>query len=328
MPTFLVNILMKELRKRRKLFQQHILGYYKSSEAMVSRIENNHQKPREHTVDMFIGSMGIPAKSIFVPYLDDQPMYAHEMRNEILFLLDRELIEPAEPLIEELESMEGFDKGINLQFLLQCKSRIAYMRNDSEDEIISMILRAIVITYDNFIADEFKGALLISGEIELVYTLACTYERKGNMYESINLLEDIRKGLVALPEDDKNKEKYLPQILLTISDFLIKSHKFKEAWENCEKGIYVSLIRTFGSELPALFYNKAYCLLKIGKISLCDSILHQSYFGYTMLHEKEKADKVIEKAKIIFGITINTFGTENISYNLHSKYFPTISLMG
>ena len=318
MASFSSSNFIKELRIRRNLLIKQIHRHATG----ISRIENGHQVPRNHTTKNLLSGLDICEHSVFALYLENLPMYAYDIRAQILFCLDNDWVDIAESLLKELEPLEDFDKHLNLQFWLLCQSRISYMKNESEDKIIHMVKQGLEITYPNFEEDQFRGALLISEEIELMYTLTCTYERKGDMPKALQLLRYMQKGLSALPQDSKHKEKYLPKILLTLSNFLIKSGQFEKALEGCKEGIYTSLMRTSGNELADLFYNKAYCLLKMGDTRLCEGLLYQAYFAYTLLHKKEKAEEVLKNAKIIFDVSINTYNTEKINYHLASKYFP------
>jgi len=247
--------LVKEARIRKKWQQQHVLYNLPYEDARLSRVENAHLAPRSDTFRSFMDAMYMPVEPLFCPYLENQTMDVFTIRAKILILLDDPTEEgcgEVEMSLRELENRGGFEGGINRQFILSCQAQVNEFRRTNPDELVAIIKEGIALTYEEFDESDFDGDMLIFEESNLLHTLANTYQRQGKSSTAIPLLYRIHEGISRLPEDDREKEKKLAPLLLTLTNFLIQEKKYSKALESCLKGNTASIKRNKGKYTPEL----------------------------------------------------------------------------
>ncbi|MCL2050230.1 MAG: helix-turn-helix transcriptional regulator [Lachnospiraceae bacterium] len=185
-----------------------------------------------------------------------------------------------------------------------------------------MIKAGMAITFPEFDEEDLDNKIFILEEIKLLHTKALVYSQTGDHKKAVKLLYGIKEGLIKLPEDDYEKEKKLPEILLTLSQLLIKISDFREGLKTCELGYKIALEGNRGRTIPRLLYNKALCLFHLKRNSECQSLIYQAYFGFSIFMMRKQAKQVYENAKDLFGITIETYGTHRIIDEYEPQYTP------
>jgi len=320
LPAYLVN----QLRMRKRLFQYEILKYSKSGVANLSRLENIHQNPTDETFHHLMNKLQMPLETYFSPHLESQPMEVYVLRDQIIDLLDSDESlhwQQAEELIQKLAIQKGFETGINRQFILSCKARLNELMKLEPLDSITIIKEAMTLTYGMFDENTFMGEMLLFEESNLLHTLARAYQRMGKSNESIAMLRRVVKGISLLPAEDREKEKKLAPVLLTLSDMLIQEKKYDEAMEICLRGDTASIDHSKGKYSPDFAFNKGMCSHFLGKTGDNIKFIRQSYFSFALLRKMRQAQQVLESAKEHLGVTINTYGVENMIYE---KFDTTI----
>ena len=178
------------------------------------------------------------------------------------------------------------------------------------------------ITFPEFDENNFEDYPLIFAEVDLLHTMARAYDRLGYVQQAVKILTSVKNGLAKLLEDNRQREKKLVNILATLADLLIKIENFQESLDTCELGIELSLKWSKGKQLTRFLYSKAYCLYKLGVHEHLYDLLAETYFCHLLLHNKKQAELVKKNAYEIFGISIETYGTEKLSPHLDGIYLP------
>ena len=312
---------VKEIRIRKRWQQIRMMPQSKQADRTLTRVENYYHNPSDEVLYSLIDSMEVPSDELMYPYLEDQTLAAYTVYDQIALVLDNDKSEIAEELIKELEDMSGFDEGINLQALISYKVQLAYMQQKDFINIIKESKKGIKITFPEFDENNFGIYPLIFEEVELLHTMARAYGRLGNIQHAIKILTSIKNSLMVLPEDKRHKEKRLVKVLKTLAEFLVKAEDFQESLEMCELGINISLKWNRGKEIPDFLCIKAYCLFKLDTPKHCYDLLAQAYFGYLLLRKQKQAKLVLKNSYEIFGISIETYGSEKLSLNLDPTHF-------
>ena len=320
MPSYLSGNVIREIRLHKRWRQCKMSRESEYADKTIKRIENHQEKPNAELLDSFIDSLEIPTGQLLYPYLENQMLDTYALYDEIAFVLGNGDLKMAEFLIEEMGSMPGFEEGINLQAVIRYKTQLAYIAKKDPLGIILDVKKGMEITFPEFDENRFEDYPLIFEEVELLHTMARAYERLGDIQQAVKLLTSIKNGLMKLLEDDRQREKKLVSILTTLTDFLIQTGNFQESLTVCESGIDMSLKWSKGKELPQFLYSKAYCLFKLGKHEHVYNLLAEAYFCYLLLHNQKQAEFVKKEAHKIFGISIETYGTEKLSFNLADSY--------
>ena len=317
MPSMLSGTLIKEMRLRKSLMRSHLQRTGSYSESNLSRIENNKQNPTENTFINLMNDLSMPVNSFFFPCLENQSIDIFLLRDEIYNLIDSTFKYDwikAEDFINSLEKTKNFNDGINKQFLLSCKAQLNELYILNPQDTINFVNEGMHITYKEFNEKCFEGDMLIFEEPVLLHMLSKAYRRMGRINDSISLLYNIYEGILRLPEDDREKEKRLAPVLLTLSEILIDEKKYDEALNICHMGNDASIKRNKGKYTPAFLYNKASCYYYLNNIEECKKMLIHSFVGYSLLQKKESADTVLYNAHNLFNIEINTYGIEKLIF--------------
>jgi len=327
MPSYVAGRLVQEIRKRKKWTVSRLTNesqMYRSEDkdmlSTLSRMGKRDYRVRKETIEPIMEALDMPLDQFFCPYLENCETEVFHLRDELLYFLDmaeegcKDALIYANVKKKQLKKKIDYLSGINRQFMLSCEARLSFITGDKPQETIEFIMDGLDCTFPDFDETSFKGEVLVFEEINLLHTLALTYERNGELNKAVTMLENICTGLRKLPEDDREKEKKLPKILLTLSNQLIKAAQYEKALDICEYGLKISIERNKGRYTPAFAYNKAVCFLHTGCESECKTLLQQAFFGYSLMGMKKQCMQVLEDAKTIFGITFKTYGVETLLY--------------
>ena len=319
MVTVNINKFIKIMRQRQNVEKDDFInenGCYLS----LSQIESGKQNPKPGTRRDILEKLEIPEDLFFCPYLRNQPISAYRLRSSLLRAVDygnmHNKMHPRLPdLFRQLESCDGFDTGIHRQFFLSIKVQVLLQQCHPYEEILPLIYEGISISFPGFNVGEYEGTVLAFEEPDLLCSLAKIFALKGELPAAIKLLENVHVGLCKLPISDREKGKKLAPILLTLARFQMQNKDFSEGVEMCDYGNDISLFRRHGQYTPDFLFIKAHCLYGLGNIDGCRSMLEQAFFGFALLHKEEQLQQVLAVGKEQFGITIETYGVENLKFN-------------
>ncbi|MCL2228158.1 MAG: hypothetical protein FWB97_11155 [Oscillospiraceae bacterium] len=325
MPSFTVGMLVKEVRMRKRWSvsrlqeerERHIRAFGNTKKT-IERIDNLVHNPNPATTEPVMESLGVPMDRFFYPYLEYDP-YVFKLRNRLLCALeaaedesDKEALEYAEALLGKLLEKHGRAEGFMRQFMLGCEARILVQSGKNTLEAVKLALDGLSCTYPEFDVRHFEGEILLPEEIDLVHTIALADAKQGESQAASDLLERMISGIEKLPKDDVEKEKKLPKVLLSLANLHIRAGLYERGLGLCSEGLPMSVERSRGRYAPAFAYNKALCLLRLGKKGECRSLLQQAYFGYNLMNMKKHQERVLKDAEGIFGVTFCTYGAESL----------------
>ncbi|MCL2215500.1 MAG: hypothetical protein FWB91_00640 [Defluviitaleaceae bacterium] len=299
-----------------KLAQTRPKGASSMAFETVSRIENHRRQPDTKTMRKLLSTLELPEQFIF-PYLENTSSVAFTLREALLDALDtaenefREL-NTAEELFAQICPKISIHSVINRQFIISCQARLYRMQSKAAKELYPLINEGMRLTYPEFNMQSFKYKLLLYEEASLLHTLALTLAGDGKPDDAIEVLHKLKQGLEDMPEDNRKKELKLPQVIMTLCKLLINKQDYENALNMCELGRDTSIKRNKGRLTPCFLYNKALCLFHMKSPDECPSLLRQAYFGFALMGMKDHANDVLANSRAIFGIDINTYGTENL----------------
>jgi len=341
MPNYLSGELIKEVRVRKRLQQIQLQERsFRSPEFLstLSRVENLHQQPKPETIEMFLEMLDMPVGHFFCPYLESQNPELNLLRDKLLHLLDvaensrpgsglasEDTVNELREMSDRLEASLNMESALNLQFTMSCRARLELLdsKGGSMDKISELVKHGIAVTYPEFDENLFQGEMLGFEEVELLHTLALSYDEVGRTKEAINLLDRTLAGLLKLPAKSMEKEKKLPKVLATLAKMLTKDGKYEEAKKVIEPGITAVVKRKIGWPLADLAWSMAVCLNETGDRKKCRTYSIYAYYACVMYRMWEKAEWVQKNAKDIFGIEIESFPVEYIGITPPDEYTPT-----
>jgi len=304
---------MNELRQRRGWQQERLLDELAFYAPVMHRLEKGGQLPREDSLSHVLDKLGAPLDEFICAHFEGQPLWVYALCDELVQALDCNDIEMARGLYDEISLIEDLSANeIGQQFLLSQGARLLELQGKLDDEILPMVLDGIGITYDDLDENSPGDKVLLFEEPELFHTLARIYARKGELKAAIKILAETVSGLQRLPTGERERDRRVAPLLLSLVDCQLKIGAFNDALDTCELGIHISAIRNIGIRVPDFLLNKAYALQALHRHSDIVPILRMVYAGFLLLGEKARADDVLAKAYDDFGVTFKTYGMENL----------------
>ena len=322
MPNYVSGELIKEIRNRKGWQQLHLQNISPNETNLLvtlSRVENQQQQPTYETVSNFMELLEMPLDQFFCPYLENQPPETYQLRNQLLFYLERAAEDDnalglSIELLCQLSNELDTASVVNRQFIISCQARINEASQLTENTE-TLCKEGIQLTYPEFNEQNFNGEILDFEEPELLHTLALVYRRTDRMDKAISLLSRIIAGITRLSQSETAKEKRLPRIQNTLVNLLIEQGEYEKALEMCRESIDVCIKRDKAFYVPKFAYSAAVCAFHLNNKSECAEFLRHSYYSYGLLGMAEQMKKVEADANALFDIDIDTHHIEHHAFN-------------
>jgi|GEM_PF-1739221 len=290
------NNLFNKWRDRIEWSVRDVMTHTGVNEVTFMRAVDKKHSPNSTTINSFVEKMPFPKETLILPFLDGVDMQTQSQCNWLTFYLDRHDIDSAVPIFNQLSKNKLFTQDINLQFLLCKKAQLWVLQKKSLDIIEQVINEALHITNKERL--DLTGKPLILYEPELKHVLAQAYFAHGKIAEAINLLTGVKHGLNHLPSDDRNKEKRLAPVLLSLAKYQLSYHDIDACIASCDEGFNISARRNHGQLCPDFQFVKIQAL-KLGSKIDADALstsLNSVCAGFVLLNEKEKMDQLLQYA--------------------------------
>jgi len=325
MPSFIPNYVIKEIRARVALARQTMLGFMSTSgkeenailsELTIFRAEKMRQDIRVENLLSVLDILKMPVEAFFCPVMENQTI---EMLRNLKVLMfysthardDSAFCQKGLDLLSEMKKDTSFAEGINRQRLINQEVILMEAQGKDPVEIRQLINEGLDITYPELAEAPFDGDALIFEEGPLLHSLARSYINEGNLPVAKKLLKNILLGLTLMPQDDRDKERMIAPILLTLAQLYIQEKNYSEALNACEVGLKISIRRNNGFYTPDFMEHKIYCLYALEKNDELSFLVSLSIAGYITLRRHAKTDKMLGFAKDN-NISIYAFEIEKI----------------
>ena len=319
MPSIELGYLIKFIRLRKAMTRPELLAHAERDMEKVANfniLRLEHERHRSNPADLqpLMAALSVQMPEFLIPLLDNQPPAVFTWRSRLINALDEGDVHKASELLRKFDTLIGFDKGINRQFIVSHKARLLEQQGAPSHEIMPLIEEGMDITFPEYRKHKIMDALLIYEEPELLHTKARVLFMDGKLKEAISLLDNVQAGLSRLPMDDSERERQLLPVLLTMSNYQLADQNYIAAYETCLAGEKMSFLRKRGKHMPDFQYNRALCLLGQNKTEDCRRLLMAAYFGYNLAREGDKAEMVLTAAQERFGIALNTYGSDHLAH--------------
>ena len=304
--------LIKLVRLRKAMTQPMLLAESGLENLHLFRLEHERHRTDPVNLQILMDTLSVQMGEFLIPLLENQPPEVIAWRDRLISALDRGDIDQAAEILELFDTLEGFEEGINRQFLLSHRARYMEQIGASAGEIIPLIEEGMDITFPEYRECAVADAILIFEESELLHTKARVLFKDGKHDEAIILLENIRAGLSKLPVDDCERERQLGPVLLTLSTYQLAVKDYANAYEATKEGARISYWRKQGKYMPNFLFNRAQSYHGMGMEDRCRSLLMASYFGCTLIRDTEMAERVMAAAREL-NIQFDTHGAEKLA---------------
>jgi len=319
MPLLYTGELIAKLRKRKKWQQERLLEELSNYAPTLYRLEQGEQVPRTSSLKTVMETLEAPLDDMIYPQLENQPMAVYPLRYRLQQALDNKNLNEAEELFGELKKLSKFHGNVNRQFFLCQKARLLELQENPVEDIMPLVLEALSLTYENLASDSPGDNVLIFEEPELFHVLASCYARKSDISRAIIILKDTYEGLLRMPSGERERERRVLPMIITLSELYKQTKSFDKALEMCDFGLMISATYCLGQSTPELLYLKACILFCLNPEASHEKLLKMAVAGHMLLGEREKALEIIASANSEFGYELNTYGIENIAISLTSK---------
>ena len=304
--------MIAKLRKRKQWQQERLLDEMRYYSPSLHRLEKGELLPREDALKTVLNALEVPMQEMICPHLDDQPMNVYTLRYKLMQALDNKDRSEAEGLFDELSALKNSGSNVNRQFYLSQKARLLELQKQPDDVIISVVIEGIKLTYNNFNENSPGDMVLVFEEPGLFHTLARCYARIGRVREAIRIIEDTYKGLQYQPIGERERDLQTLPLLISLTNYYYYEKDYIKSLKSCELGLQLSASSYLGKSTPELLCMKADILSVTKRKNECNKLLKMAYAGYILMGEKHRAIEVLNKAKLEFGVEIDTYGTESL----------------
>lgn len=326
MPTFEMNSIINDLRRRKNWQQKYMAVHGDHPVRSIARASDKRGSLHMHTFKSYMDTLGLPVDTFFAPYTDNLPINFMQIRSDFLYYIEwasenPDALSHARQLLTQMYEMGRHSTGLNKQLIASCQARLDLETSKDYKAIIVNATNAILTTYPEFDLKTFEGGLLLFEEPVLVYYIARAYAKDAkdtndeNTEMALTIMSSLLDHISRLPHDDRIMHRLRAQILLEISQILIKKKDYAHALEVCNNGFEVSMQLNSGIHCPDFAYNKAKILHEQGQNEEAHKLLTQAYFGFITLRKKNSATKALALADHI-GSPIETHGTQDMPMHL------------
>lgn len=267
-----IGEMIAQLREEKGLSQKELARGIVST-AELSRIENNTKTAGIFVLAALLERLG---KSIDrLEYITDSNEYQEICLQELIYqrLMQCDL-EETEELLAEYEDCADDEQPLGVQFVLQIKAIIGYLKNKDSEVCFLQLIKALEITYGNWKQEELQEVCLCTQEIQLLILISyfAFLEKKLSIENMEKLIFYIDKHY----EDMKERGKIYPQALWLAGKVYLAENKLKRAQE--------------------LFAQSKAVMAESGTITLMRKVLEDEIEGGKENEEQKKAiDFLYEK---------------------------------
>ena len=304
--------LIKLVRLRKAMTQPKLLAESGLESLHLFRLEHERHKTDPVSLQILMDTLSVQMGEFLIPLLENQPPEVITWRDRLICALDRGDIAQSAEILKLFDTLDGFEDGINRQFILSHRARYLEQTGASAHEILPLIEEGLDITFPEYRECALADAILIFEESELLHTKARVLFKDGKISEAISLLENVRAGLSKLPVDDCERERQLGPVLLTLSTYQLEAKDHAGAYEATKEGARISYWRKQGKLMPDFLYNRAKSYHGMGMEERCQSLLKAAYYGHSLVRDNKKAYNVMTLAKKL-GICFGTYGAEELA---------------
>jgi len=304
--------LIKLVRLRKAMTQPMLLAESGLESLHLFRLEHERHKTDPVNLQILMDTLSVQMGEFLIPLLENQPPEVITWRDRLICALDRGDTDSAAEIFKLFDTQEGFEEGINRQFILSHRTRFLEQTNAPAHEILPLIEDGMDITFPEYRECTVADAILIFEESELLHTKARVLFKDGKQAEAISLLENVRAGLSKLPVDDCERERQLGPVLLTLSSCQLKTHDYASAYEAAKEGARISYWRKQGKYMPDFLFNRALSYHGLGMENRSRSLLMAAYFGCTLVRDAKKAGEILARSKEL-NIHFDTYGAEKLA---------------
>ena len=209
------------------------------NKSTLNRIENDKSSDMFGNVFMLEALMQRSGRDIN-NYYETFPSFKDydnkQLRDGLNILLARGHYKEAEEKLNELKTNDGFEKGLNKQFLLSAEAEIYGAKHGYDEKHNQMLRDALKITKPRFSENNLAKERLTYKEIVIINQIGINLCSTGNKFEGIPLFKNLKTSMDKFYTEDTEKMRMYPTVLSNYSKYLGNFGEWSSALEIANEG--------------------------------------------------------------------------------------------
>lgn len=301
MAVYVVGDFLRETRLRKGYTQEEV-SYGICTPASLSRIENGAQKPGRLILEKLFERLGTE-NNLFNSFVSREEMELYSAIQELIRNITDKDISKIESQVDVVELMTKDTTELEHQCLYFAKGELARQRDENNDKVMELYMKAIHITLPDFDGkNPLRSNLLTFDEIMIINAIAILYAESGNIMLAIQLdiwLKEYMEGKIV---DGTMKIAKYPMILYNLSNWFGDRNCHTEAFELANQGIDFCVKYGNLFFFPIFLVNKGIALAELGKIDDGKEYLHQAITIFEATKQKDHVQPIIDWCKLRYDV--------------------------
>lgn len=248
--------MIRSLRKRNHMTQEELAEGI-CSPISVSRIENGTQMPSGTVLEALLSRLGTSTYQICNIYYqtDKQLSFSREADRVAEMLRIGELTEAKAELFKLREAAK--EDPVNMQYYLLLDATAMLYEDDSMEEVLTALQKALTITKPAFDFLDFQNELLTLREANILNVITVALFRSKETIKAIHLGEML---FLSLKKHESNVSGYALlkiNLAFNLAQYMEKEHRYAEFLAYCQEAEALSMNSQEQLLLPEIQFIKA-----------------------------------------------------------------------
>ena len=181
-------------------------------------MENGKTFPSHSVTEFILQKLGEDSQDTLAFFRDSDERQGHQIYSQLKYHHIQGNRDEMSKLIKEAEKTKYFESGVNLQFLLFCKTEVD--KTLSLEDRLGKLLEALRLTEKNFIPEEIGKSVYAYSEIIVIAGIADAYHRMKDYEKAVQIMYGLKESLDVGYINDWEKARVYPAVLFNLSVYL------------------------------------------------------------------------------------------------------------
>ena len=238
----------------------------------LSRIEKGDNDPSLYVIHNLSKKLNIDLQEYYRIYFTSKSFIAHKLKSKLEKLIANSQMYKLRALVSEIENMDEFKEGENLQYILYSKALCSSHIDNNYYLSNKYCIKALKIEDTSFNIDLINTKIYSNIGLTTLNLLASNYNKLGEKEESLEIIQSIFKvldnhifdNIFTMYRSLDFEKKLYQSTSYNLSVLFMNKSDYKKALEYVERGITFSIDKNYMRFLPELLAQKSRLLLKMG----------------------------------------------------------------
>jgi len=251
----------------------------------------------------FCETLGVPEQEFWSLYLDSKDYDDYRKYRDLHKMVRKKDYDAVRKILPEFEKGSLAKQKYVKQFIAFVK--ISIDKESVDEQKMQTLDETLRISMKNYDENELHKYNLNYNEIIIIDMMTNILFEKGETKRAISIIQTIINRRNESKTSEEDRAILFPFLAFTLSNFLGKTEKYKEARKVCNESIEICRDYNQLSYVPLLLYNLACCDYKLGEEEqVYKTNLIRSYHCAYAQGQNGIAKIIKDDAKESFGIVI------------------------